>query len=336
LPDDEPFPASNWPPALTSVLTGRQTAQYRPDSPSGRKLDLGLVSEADHAYWTNAPQPLEYPLVINGSGAGGCHDTWLYGGEIQGTDNPDIPRDRHYAHTSGIEHSCDRPTGYAVADGVVVKRMGDGFRFVDEGTAYLKRFWGADLNDGFIELDAWTGDAFIYDCLVEGCYSGISDIGSGSNRGKTLTVDGLLLWIKPTVDTPSSRGGEWAGDGGFAELDVAWSDGRYRGSNGIWEGDPGSFGTVVVRNSWFRIDRPSVWNNLGWPGQAAATWNPQANLTVGPNVRVLWTGMSRSGVTTSQGYPGPALPAGVELVSGQGALTMWNLATAAWKTAHGY
>ena len=67
----------------------------------------------------------------------------------------------------GIEHGCDRQSGFAVSDGVVVSRMGDGYRFVDQGTAYLKRFWGIDLNDGFIELDDWTGDAFIYDCLVE-------------------------------------------------------------------------------------------------------------------------------------------------------------------------
>ncbi|HJU02319.1 MAG TPA: hypothetical protein VJ966_14080 [Actinomycetes bacterium] len=340
IPGPEPFPATSWPPAATSSLTGVQTTQYRPDSQSNRKFDLKAYQDATHAKWSNAPGTLQYPMVINQSGGlGNGTNTWHFGGEIAGTDLTNDPRDVQYAHTSGIEHTGNSTAGYLVGDSLVVSNIGDGYRFVDKGVAYLKRIWARDLRDGFVEFDELTGDAFIYDCLVEGCYSGISDIGSGTNSAKTLTVDGLLLHLKPTVDTPQAQGGTWCGGtGGCNELNGVWSDGRYRGSNGIWEGDSGSYGTVIVRNSWFRLDRYSAWGPapMMWPGQAGAQWNNSATLTIGDNVKVLWTGMDRSFNPTSAAYPGPTLPAGITLVTGSAALSMWNAAAAAWKTAHGY
>ena len=348
MPADETFPGSGWPPANTTNVTGNQgTTQYRPDNIDDTKFNLGHpVNDVNHAVWTQSPGTLQYPMVINDAGGatGDGHNTWHYGGEIQGTDATLGERDVQYAHTSGIEH-CNDGGGYSIADTMKITNIGDGYRFTDSATtAWLKRIYCKDLRDGFVEFDEMTGNAVIYDCLVEGCYSGFSDIGSGTNSGNTLTVDGVLMWLKPTVDTDEDPGtGTWCGGtGGCPELNGVWSDGRFRGSNGIWEGDSGSFGTVVVRNSWFRMDRTSAWGPapMKWPGQSGAQWNNSTALTIGPNVKMLWTGASKTLVSGeiaagANSYPS-TLPSGVELITGQAALDKWNKAAAAWKKDHGY
>lgn len=351
----ETFPGANWPPASTTNFTGDQgTTQIRPDSQSNRKFNLGHpVTDANHAFFDQAPGTVSpatggpvYPMVINQSGGvGNGTNTWHFGGEVIGTDAEADPRDVQYAdHTSGIEHTGNSASGFLVADSLRVSGIGDAYRFVDDGVAYLKRIYASNIRDGFVEFDELTGDAYIYDCLVEKCYSGFSDIGSGTNSGKTLTVDGVLMWLCPTVDTDESPGaGTWCGGtGGCTELNGVWSDGKFRGSNGIWEGDSGSYGTVIVRNSWFRIDRPSAWGPapMLWPGQTGAQWNNSSTLTIGQDVKILWTGATKtlSGGEIAAGgnsYPS-TVPSGVQLVTGQTALDMWNRAAAAWKAAHGY
>lgn len=356
LPGPEPFPAVGWPPTNTANVTGNQgTTQYRPDTQSDTKFNLGHPAlDANHAFWTQAPGTVVpavggpvYPMVINqGGGAGNGTKTWHYGGRIVGTDAENTPRDVQYAdHTSGIEHTGNDLAGYLVGDSLRVSGIGDAYRFVDKGTAYLKRFWASNIRDGFVEFDELDGDAFIFDCLVEGCYSGFSHSGPPAHdaTARTLTIDGVLMWLKPTVDTPSTSGGVWHGGGaGQAELDGVWSDGRFRGSNGIWEGDAISYGKVIVRNSVFRIDRPSVYNNpaMLWPGQSGALWNNNAKLEV-HNTTICWTGASKTLDAAGQIVPGNAsypstVPPGVALVTGRDAFDMWNQFTQEWKTAHGY
>lgn len=347
-PLTETFPPSNWPPGATTSLTGSQSSQFRPDSQSDRKYDLkNPATDSNRALWTTSPGSPgpQYPLVTNVVGSSGNGtNTWLYGGEIQGNDDINTGRDIHYAHTSGITVGTSASSGYAIADNQKVRQMGDGMRFLHQGTCYVKRFYGKDISDGFVEFDEVGGNAVIYDCLIEGCYTGISHSDSSiNNSGNTLTIDGLLLWLKPTVDTPTGSGGVWCGGtGGCTELDGVWSDSRFRGSNGIWEGQSNSYGTVVIRNSWFRIDRPSVWGPAsgGWPGQSGALWNNSATLTIGQDVKILWTGATRT-LTGGEITAGTAaypytVPSGVQLVTGQTALDMWNRAATAWKTAHGY
>jgi hypothetical protein len=316
-----------------SPRSGVQTSQFRPLELSGRKYELGLPGQ-QQAVWNTAPRAegLQSPIVLNVDGSNAvASDTCLIGGMVHG--NLDLAQargDQYNDYHSGIEQGNDRADGFAVADGVRVERMLDGYRFIGRGAgpgagAYLKRFYGSDLRDDCLERDEFTGDVYVYDSLFEGCYSGISAIGLPAADGARTVLDKVLMWIKPTTDRRHSASGDWCRTPeGCHELET-----RHAGSFAIWKGEANAPNVVEVRNSWFRLDRRTVWGieGMAWPCTPGSTWGTGTTCTY-RNVKVLWTG--------EDPYPGPPLPAGVELVTGARARTMWDTAAAAWKAEHGY
>jgi len=316
-----------------SPESGPQTNQFRPVEVSNRKYELGLPGQSQ-AVWSSAPTAagLLSPIVLNISGSSAiASDTCLLGGVVHG--NLDLSQargDQYDAYHSGIEQGNESIDGFAVSDGVRVERMFDGYRFVGRGAgagagAYLKRFYGSDLRDDCLERDEFTGDVYLYDSLFEGCYSGISDRGVPAATGARTVLDGVLMWIKPTTDRRHSTSADWCNTGeGCHELETQGA-----GTFAIWKGEADASGVVEVRNSWFRLDRRTVWgiDSMAWPCTAGSSWGTGTTCTY-RNVKLLWTG--------SGPYPGPALPAGVELVTGARALRMWNAAAAAWRVDHGY
>jgi hypothetical protein len=212
--------------------------------------------------------------------------------------------------------------------------MMDGYRLKGEGDGYLKRCWFSNIGDDALELEELRGNVFVYDCLWE-CVTAFSDRGGAVAPRSTsrLEVDGLLCWIKPQKDVVNSSG-EFQGCSGDGCQEVADSS---RFSFAIWKGEAVSRPTVVVRNSWFRIDRVSGYgpSSMAWPG-AGLTWGSGTTSYSYKNVKLLWTGLDLAGNPTRAAYPGPPLPPGVKLVTGPDALDMWEAAAAAWKADHGY
>jgi hypothetical protein len=335
MPGPEPFPASNYPPRTTVTLTGAQTAQYRPNGVSNRIFDLR------GAVWHNTPVHLPYPIVVDdaGSNTPDGHNTILKGATINGNlDRTRYRGDNYDAYHSGIEHNCDSATGWIIGDRIRVDNMMDGYRFKGQGDGYLKRSWFSNISDDALELEDIRGNVFVYDCLWE-CVTAFSDRDGTAAPLPTsrLEVDGLLCWIKPQKDRVHSSG-EFQGcsgtgaHGGCQELA---DSGRF--SFAIWKGGAVSRPTVVVRNSWFRIDRMSCYgaSSMAWPG-AGLTWGHGSTSHSYKNVKLLWTGLDLAGNPSRAPYPGPPLPPGVQLVSGREALDMWESAAAAWKADHGY
>lgn len=346
LPGAEPFPSTLYPPSQTTPLSGAQTQQFRPNAVSDRIFNLGAITDSNHAKWTlgSTPNP-QYPIVIDDGGGGTPNGTRtiLLGGEIDGGWNPLTSRATFYASfDAGIEHNSNNAAGWVIADGQKVKEMPDAYRFLGQGQSFLKRLWAIDILDGMCEWDNFMGDAWVYDALIEGCYSGFSSSGPGDKSNFSLTIDGVLMHIKPTVDHAGS--GWCGGTGGCAELNTVWADGRNRGSNRIWEGTPGtteygpSHGTINIQNSWFLMQRPPAWgtNNMVWPGQSGSDWGVNPDLNIGENVKVLWAPIDTSFNPTNAAYPGAALPAGVELVTGGKAMDMWTAARNRWLLDKGY
>jgi hypothetical protein len=334
IPGAEPFPAANYPPGITDTLTGIQTTQYRPHI-SDRILDL------TGAIWNNAPNGLLYPIVVDDAGAGTPDGTRtiLKNARVNGTLDLNGIRGTQYAsYHSGIEQNSNTAAGWIITDGVRVSKMMDAYRLRGDGTGYIKRLYGSDIADDAFEIEELNGDVYIYDTLIDGCCVGISDRGGAALRSDNkLEIDGLLMWVKPWTDVENSsgtfQGCSGTGPGsGCEELAVSGKFGF-----APWKGDEYSRSTVIVRNSWFRIDRMSCYgtSSMAWPG-AGLTWGTGTPAPVYENVKVLWTGLDLSGNPTDTSFPGPALPSGVELVSGSAALAMWDRAAAAWKTAHGY
>jgi hypothetical protein len=230
----------------------------------------------------------------------------------------------------------DTVDGYGISDGLRIDNMMDGYQWHAEvgGAVYSKRAYMSDIHDDAWEIEEMVGDVYIYDCLVEGCCSGISDRGGALARlpSSKLVVDGLLMWIKPQKDVVNSSD-EFQGCSGDGCQEVAHSS---RFSFAIWKGEAVSRPTIVVRNSWFRIDRMSGYgpSSMAWPG-AGLSWGRGSTSYTYTNVKVLWTGLDLAGNPTRAPYPGPPLPPGVKLVTGPDALAMWEAAAAAWKTDHG-
>jgi hypothetical protein len=337
MPGPEPFPDVRYPPATTVTLRGIQATQYDPDGVSDRVFDL------TGAVWRTSPTDpaVKWPIVIGdgGSDTPNAHNTILKGARIDG--NLDLDQDRgdnYDRYHSGIEHSCDSPSGYSVADGVRVDNMMDGYRLKGQGDGYLKRCWFSDISDDALELEDLGGNVFVYDCLWE-CVTAFSDRDGSVAPLPTsrLEVDGLLCWIKPRKDSidSSDEFQGCSGDGAGEGCQELADSGRF--SFAIWKGGAESRPTIVVRNSWFRIDRLSSYgaSSMAWPG-ACLTGGSGATSYRYRNVKVLWTGLDLAGNPTGAPYPGPPLPAGVELVTGPDALDLWEAAAAAWKTDHGY
>jgi hypothetical protein len=335
MPGAEPFPAANYPPRTTDTLLGTQTTQYRPHV-SDRILDL------TGAVWDNAPSGgLLYPIVVDDAGAGTPDGTRtiLKNARVNGTLDLSGIRGTQYAnYSSGIEQNSNTAAGWIITDGVRVSKMMDAYRLRGDGTGYIKRLYASDIADDAFEIEELNGDVYIYDTLIDGCCVGISDRdGAALRSDNKLEIDGLLMWIKPWTDVKNSsgtfQGCSGTGPGsGCEELAISGKFGFTP-----WKGHEDSRSTVIVRNSWFRIDRMSCYgtSSMAWPG-AGLTWGRGTPAPVYKNVKVLWTGLDLSGNPTDTPYPGPALPKGVELVSGPAALAMWDRAAVAWKTAHGY
>jgi hypothetical protein len=316
-----------------SPRTGVQTSQFRPDEVSNRRYELGLPGDSQ-AVWNSAPTApgLLSPILLNIAGSSAtASDTCLIGGVVNGDlDLRQARGDQYDAYHSGIEQGNDSAHGFAVSDGVRVDRMFDGYRFVGTGAglgagAYLKRFYGSDLRDDCLERDEFTGDVYVYDSLFEGCYSGISEIGRRAAAGARTILDGVLMWVKPTTDRRHSRSADWCDTSeGCRELEI-----RGAGTFAIWKGEGDGSDVVEVRNSWFRLDRRTVWglDAMAWPCGAGSSWGIKPTCTY-RNVKLLWT--------STDPYPGPPLPSGVELVTGARALGLWDAAAAAWKADHGY
>jgi hypothetical protein len=337
MPGAEPFPASSYPPPATVNLTGTQTTQYRPNGVSDRIFNL------TGAVWTTSPtvSAVKWPIVIDdgGSNTPNGHNTVLKGAQIRGNMDLNRYRGQNYdRYHSGIEHNCDSARGYIVADGVRVDNMMDGYRLKGQGDGYLKRCWFSNISDDALELEEIRGNVFVYDCLWE-CVTALSDRGGAVAplSSSRLEVDGLLCWIKPQKDIiNSSREFQGCSGRGVGQGCQELADsGKF--SFAIWKGEAASRPTIVVRNSWFRIDRMSCYgtSSMAWPG-AGLTWGSGTTSYTYKNVKVLWTGLDLAGNPTNAAYPGPALPSGVKLVTGPDALDMWEAAAAAWKADHGY
>jgi hypothetical protein len=321
------------PPGQDSPRHGPQASQYRPVEVSNRKYELGFPGQRQ-AVWNTAPagRGMLSPILLNISGSSAiASNTCLLGGVVHG--NLDLRQargDQYDAYHSGIEQGNDTARGFAVADGLRVERMFDGYRFVGHGAgagagAYLKRFYGRDLRDDCLERDEFTGDVYVYDSLFEGCYSGISHVGLPAAAGARTVLDGVLMWIKPTTDRRHSTSADWCGSTeGCHELEA-----RGAGTFAVWKGEAEASEVVEVRNSWFRLDRRTVWgiDSMAWPCGSGSLWGRGTRCTYS-NVKLLWT--------SADPYPGPPLPAGVELVTGTRALRMWDQAATAWKADHGY
>jgi hypothetical protein len=334
-PDPRPMPGAEPGPSRADC----QALPHAPESPvrtpdratvyetfegDNQQIDLGFPpSTPDRTYWTDAPTGLRYPLrvgILQSAAVSG--NTCILGGEIRGNLDPGADRvDLYDAYHSGIEHSATAGT-FAVADGIRVDNFFDGYRKVGSGTGYLKRAYFTDLKDDCIENEVDElgahGGIQIYDSLME-CYSGISDDGDQAAPASKTVLDGVLLWIKPTKDrvSPNACRGDQCGE---------LADGTANAE--IWKGLATSTPTVEVHNTWFRLDEASAWNlsAMAFPCTPLSSWG--ATSCVYDNVKVLWTGAGP--------YPGPELPAGVTLVTGQDALDQWNAAAADWKADHGY
>jgi hypothetical protein len=284
-PGAEPFPDRAYPPATTVTLRGVQTTQYGPNGMSDRILDL------TGAVWRTSPidSAVKWPIVINdgGSNTPNGHNTVLKGARIKG--NLDLNRyrgDNYDQYHSGIEHNCDSPSGYSIADRVRVENMMDGYRLKGEGDGYLKRCWFSDISDDALELEEIRGNVFVYDCLWE-CVTAFSDRDGAVAPLPTsrLEVDGLLCWIKPQRDIANSSDEFQGCSGGAGEGCQELADsGKF--SFAIWKGGEQSRPTISVRNSWFRIDRLSSYgsSSMAWPG-AGLTWGSGARSYTYRNVK---------------------------------------------------
>jgi hypothetical protein len=335
-PGPEPFPRSGYPTASTVALRGVQTRQYRPDGVSNRTFDL------TGAVWNSSPlsSAVMYPIAIDdgGSNTPNGHNTILKGARINGNLNLGRFRGDNYdQYHSGIEHNCDSDSGYVIADRVRVHNMMDGYRFKGRGDGYLKRCWFSDISDDALEFEDIRGNVFVYDCLWE-CVTAFSDRDGSATPlpSSRLEVDGLLCWIKPQKDAAGSSS-EFSGCSGGAGEGCGELGESGKCSFAIWKGSSQSRPRIVVRNSWFRIDRLSCYgaSSMAWPG-GGLTWGSGGTSYSYRNVKVLWTGLNVAGRPTGRSYPGPRLPSGVELVTGAKALDMWEGAVAAWKDDHGY
>lgn len=334
-PDPRPMPGAEPGPSRADcqalphapespVRTPDRATVYATPEGDNRQVDLGFPpSTPDYTYWTDAPTSLLYPLRIGIAQSGAISgNTCILGGEIRGDLDPGADRvDLYDAYHSGIEQGATAGT-FAVADGIRVDNFFDGYRKIGLGTGYLKRAYFTSLKDDCVENEVNDlgahGSISIYDSLME-CYSGISDAGNAAAPGTTTALDGVLLWIKPTKDRvgPKSCRGDQCGElaDGTANAD-------------LWKGLAISTQTVEVHNTWFRLDEASAWDlsGMAFPCTPSSSWG--ATSCVYDNVKVLWTGTGP--------YPGPPLPDGVTLVTGQDALDQWNAAAADWKADHGY
>lgn len=130
-----------------------------------------------------------YPLVLRD-----CPAVHFVGGRING----EVPLETDWAHTycnsAGllVKGGTTRPT----IEGLRARRCWDGIRLTDQAEGFLlKNCWLSEIRDDAVEDDYLLGGV-IEDCLLDGCFSGISlDPASNDRDGSNeiVTIDRSLI-----------------------------------------------------------------------------------------------------------------------------------------------
>jgi hypothetical protein len=244
--------------------------------------------DARTARWT-APAGARAPVRM-GAGSNIC---W-HGGQVLGTGNPSSTSWSTYHDTYAF--SLNGP-GFII-ENVYAENVGDGvkwFEIADNWT--VRRVHLKDMHDDCVETD-WMKGGRIQDVLFEGCYVFLAtrprSSASGSGASNIVTVDGAVVWMKPTqtvYDGPAPS------TGGVLKVDNASNSRSPR---------------MVLKNIVLRVDVK--------PGVGNACLNPYNLVKQSVNNTVVWLG--------SGNYPCLPLPAGWTLTRDKG---VYDRAVAAWK-----
>lgn len=130
-----------------------------------------------------------YPVVIRN-----CPAARFIGGRFNG--EVSLTSDREHSYCNSAALLVRDGTAKATVESVRVRRCWDGIRFSEGSKGFcLKGSWLSEVRDDAVEND-YLVSGIIEDCLLDGCFAGISlDPGSRDRDGtrETVTIDRLLL-----------------------------------------------------------------------------------------------------------------------------------------------
>jgi hypothetical protein len=289
-PATEPPPTDPPPPTAlgscfdnrkpTITLTGSQpTYDRRTGTPNNTFMD------ARSASWR--AEPGARAAVRMGAGSSIC---W-HGGRVIGTASPTSTSWSSYHDTYAF--SLNGP-GFVI-ENAYAENVGDGVKWFDVADNWtVRRVHLKDMHDDCVETD-WMKSGLIRDVLFEGCYVFLAtrpnSSVSGSGAANTVTVDGAVVWMKPTQTVYS---------------------GPSPSTSAILKIDESRSPRLVLKNIVLRVDVK--------PGVSNACLNPANLVKQSVNNTVVWLG--------SGDYPCLPLPPGWTLTRDKG---VYDRAVADWK-----
>ena len=283
------------------------------------------------AVWDHvAPDPLTYP-VHSEQWTRGC----IVGAQVRGNVPPSQTRDQWYdGRDGGIRMGgeafrqtlTDTPGNYLLMRDTYASDYEDAYDpngVSPADTLYLDHVQAHYIRDDCIENEGSGStqvpmNVVVRDSLFDGCFTGFAErppkVTDGDPNGKgpqSFVVEHSLLYVQPQPLGPNYCSATLVSIGRCL---ATTQPQVWLGAHGIWKWSSAAAGTVVVRNSIFRLDLPSysACTSQQWP---AGTYQ---------DVVLVWAG---PGPYASAGGCVNTLPSGVRLTTDVGE---WDRAKAAW------
>jgi hypothetical protein len=283
------------------------------------------------AVWDHvAPAPITYP-VHSEQWTRGC----IVGAQVLGDVPRTLTRDQWYDGRDGgprmggeafRQTLTDTPGNYLLLRDTYASDYEDAYDpngASPLATLYLDHVQAHYIRDDCIENEGSGStqvplNVVVRDSLFDGCFTGFAErppkVSDGDPNGKgsqSFVVEHSLLYVQPQPLGPHYCSATLVSLGRCLTTSQpkVWL-----GAHGIWKWSSAAAGTVVVRNSIFRLDVPSysACTSQVWP---TGTYQ---------DVVLVWTG---AGPYASAGGCANALPPGVRLTTDVG---VWDRAKAAW------
>ena len=283
------------------------------------------------AVWDHvAPEPLTYP-VHSEQWTRGC----IVGAQVLGNVPRSQTRDQWYDGQDGgtrmggeafRQTLTDAPGNYLLMRDTYASDYEDAYDpngVSPLDTLYLDHVQAHYIRDDCIENEGSGStqvpmNVVVRDSLFDGCFTGFAErppkVTDGDPNGKgpqSFVVEHSLLYVQPQPLGPNYCSATLVSIGRCL---ATTQPQVWLGAHGIWKWSSAAAGTVVVRNSIFRLDLPSysACTSQQWP---AGTYQ---------DVVLVWAG---PGPYASAGGCVNTLPPGVRLTTDVGE---WDRAKAAW------
>lgn len=268
-------------------LRGKQTA-YVPK-----------LFDARGSTWIRGDDPI-YLIVIDGNKTA-SGPTCLVGGSIIGNWSVDVSWSRF--HHIGAVTARKLPSFHT--SGMCLHNFGDGIRMEEDCEGWsVRSTYMSFMHDDCIEAD-FHFNGLVEDCLLDGCFVGISCNSLSPNAGNngtnnTVTVNNTLIRLQPMKSVYNPAMYPTPGHGSFFKWDVPPPLG-------------GKSPQLSIHNCIFRMDQKPNYNRYLVPSGY--------NLTCSNNT-IIWLG----------GGPFPYfVPECFTLITDK---SVWDRAVAKWKAEH--